>query len=105
MRLIYADALKRRAITVRFFGKDIMMIPTAEIDDAPTIDAVEVVRCKDCRHGEHIQIPIWDNRDIDKAPSQFHDFIKCHKFHIKGFNETLYLGDDDYCSWGERREP
>lgn len=65
---------------------------------------VEVVRCKDCRHGEHIQIPIWENRDIDKAPSQFHDFIKCHKFHIKGFNETLYLGDDDYCSRGERRE-
>lgn len=64
-----------------------------------------VVRCKDCRHGEHIQIPLWENRDIDKAPSQFHDFIKCHKFHIKGFNETLYLGDDDYCSHGERREP
>ena len=66
---------------------------------------VSVVRCKDCRHGEHIQIPLWENRDIDKTPSQFHDFIKCHKFHIKGFNETLYLGDDDYCSHGERREP
>jgi len=66
---------------------------------------VSVVRCKDCRHGEHIQIPLWENRDIDKAPSQFHDFIKCHKFHIKGFNETLFLGDDDYCSHGERREP
>lgn len=64
----------------------------------------ELVRCKDCRHGEHIQIPLWENRDIDKAPSQFHDFIKCHKFHIKGFNETLYLGDDDFCSYGERRE-
>ena len=49
MRLIDADALKRRAITVRFFGKDIMMVSTAEIDDAPTIDAVSLVRCKDCR--------------------------------------------------------
>ena len=67
-------------------------------------DFVKVVRCKDCIHGEHIQIPLWENRDIDKAPSQFHDFIKCHKFHIKGFNETLYLGDDDYCSYGERGE-
>lgn len=66
-------------------------------------DAVQVVRCKDCRHGEHIQIPLWENRDIEKAPSQFHDFIKCHKFHIKGFNETLYLGDDDFCSYGERK--
>lgn len=67
-------------------------------------DFMPIVRCKDCRHGEHIQIPLWENRDIDKAPSQFHDFIKCHKFHIKGFNETLYLGDDDYCSHGERKE-
>lgn len=67
-------------------------------------DLVEVVRCKDCRYGEHIQIPLWENRDIDKAPSQFHDFIKCHKFHIKGFNETFYLGDDDFCSCGERSE-
>ena len=50
MRIIDADALKRRAITVRFFGKDIMMVPTAEIDDAPTIDAVEAVRCKDCKY-------------------------------------------------------
>lgn len=63
-----------------------------------------IVRCKDCCHGEHIQIPLWENRDIDKAPSQFRDFIKCHKFHIKGFNETLYLGDDDFCSYGERKE-
>lgn len=72
--------------------------------DSISTEAVSVVRCKDCRHGEHIQIPLWKNRDIDKAPSQFHDFIKCHKFHIKGFNETLFLGDDDYCSYGERRE-
>lgn len=63
----------------------------------------KIVRCKDCIHGEHIQISLWENRDIDKAPSQFHNFIKCHKFHIKGFNETLYVGDDDYCSYGERK--
>ena len=77
MRLIDADALKRRAITVRFFGKDIMMVSTAEIDDAPTIDAVSVVRCKDCRHRDLFSCPLADN-----------DFQK----------------DDDYCSWGERRE-
>lgn len=74
MRLIDADALKRRAITVRFFGKDIMMVPTAEIDDAPTIDSVEVVRCKDCRHRDLFSCPLADN-----------DFQK----------------DDDFCSWGE----
>lgn len=39
---------------------------------------VEVVRCKDCRHRDLFSCPLADN-----------DFQK----------------DDDYCSWGERREP
>ena len=47
------------------------------IDDAPTIDAVEVVRCKDCRHRNLFSCPLADN-----------DFQK----------------DEDFCSWGERRE-
>ena len=37
-----------------------------------------VVRCKDCRHRDLFSCPLADN-----------DFQK----------------DDDYCSWGERREP
>ena len=44
MRLIDADALKEKINTV--FYSQIGKI----IDDAPTIDAVEVVRCKDCKH-------------------------------------------------------
>lgn len=40
-------------------------------------DLVEVVRCKDCRHRDLFSCPLADN-----------DFQK----------------DDDYCSWGERRE-
>ncbi len=84
MRLIDADALKRRAITVRFFGKDIMMVPTAEIDDAPTIDAVAVVRCKDCRYAN-----------------------ECHKSVQYTRNElnTITIGYSpiEWCSRGERR--
>ena len=38
----------------------------------------ELVRCKDCRHRDLFSCPLADN-----------DFQK----------------DDDYCSWGERREP
>ena len=40
-------------------------------------DLVSVVRCKDCRHRDLFSCPLADN-----------DFQK----------------DDDYCSWGERRE-
>ena len=38
----------------------------------------DLVRCKDCRHRDLFSCPLADN-----------DFQK----------------DDDYCSWGERREP
>lgn len=82
MTLIDADALKRRAITVRFFGKDIMMVPTAEIDDAPTIDAVEVVRCKDCKH--YI---------VEGIATQYG---WCHEYKHS-------VDEDDYCSYGERK--
>ena len=86
MRLIDADALKRRAITVRFFGKDIMMVSTSEIDDAPTIDAVQVVRCKDCVY--------FHNGDCYNG-----------NFPIKGDLANVYfdMKETDFCSYGERK--
>lgn len=83
MRIIDADALKRRAITVRFFGKNIMKIPTAEIDDAPTIDAVEVVRCGECKH--YI---------VEGITTQYG---WCHEYKHS-------VNEDDYCSYGERKK-
>ena len=41
-------------------------------------EIMSLVRCKDCRHRDLFSCPLADN-----------DFQK----------------DDDYCSWGERREP
>ena len=46
--------------------------------DAEVVSANEVVRCKDCRHRDLFSCPLADN-----------DFQK----------------DEDFCSWGERREP
>lgn len=56
MRLIDADALKTKAIRCETFELDVLYdapvflkaVGTKEIDRAPTIDAVPVVRCKDC---------------------------------------------------------
>ena len=47
-----------------------------EINKVPTADVVEVVRCKDCNH--------WIDRE-------------CQVF-------SMMMNDDDYCSYGERRE-
>lgn len=85
MRLIDADALipiMKYATTDNEIGVFPIRIGfdaiKGVIDDAPTIDAVEVVRCGDCRHRDLFSCPLADN-----------DFQK----------------DEDFCSWGERREP
>ena len=57
---------------------------TLILREAPTVDAVEVVRCRDCKHrGTNYCI-----------------------FHIKGEpadEELLRKLDNDFCSYGERR--
>ena len=53
-----------------------------DIDDAPTVDAVEVVRCKDCKKGHPELAP---NGGVWCA-------LWNHVFH-----------DDGFCSKGERR--
>ena len=50
------------------------------LDQLPTADVVEVVRCKECRY--------WDNR-FDVMVCNLTDGMK---------------GASDYCSYGERRE-
>ena len=55
-----------------------------EIEDAPTVDAVEVVRCRECKQGE------VDDPDF---PDQYYCHAGC------GWNNG-----DFYCAYGEREE-
>lgn len=52
MRLIDADALLNKKFKYMVHGRDdlLITIKASDIDNAPTIDAVEVVRCKDCKY-------------------------------------------------------
>lgn len=75
MRLIDADALSEKLCGTTIFIKDGEVFQRM-INDAPTIDAVEVVRCKDCR---------FRNQNT----------LTCSRYG---------LNDNDYCSWGERKE-
>lgn len=74
MRLIDADEL----IVMEYGG--IKFVPKEFVDDAPTVDAVEVIRCKDCKHNPEEE---WFGCPM----------VSSHK-----------RGDDDYCSFAERRE-
>lgn len=78
MRLGDADALMEKEYS-RLRGGDVLWrIPPSHIDLAPTIDAVPVVRCRECIHR-------------DGTPGQPN--ILCGQMH-----------DDDFCSYGQRKE-
>lgn len=81
MRLIDADALMEEEYTWLREGDVLYRIPPSHIDLAPTIDAVPVVRCRECvyatRPGDNIIY--CDNFERDMVP-------------------------DDYCSVGYREE-
>lgn len=64
------------------------------IDNAPTIDAVEVVRCKDCKYSM-----LWW-KPTDKVIGE------CWIRKTNSEDEQFCLVEQcDFCSYGERREP
>ncbi len=93
MRLIDADELEEKLYdNMRKYDvydscetKIISGIMEAQdlIDDAPTIDAMEVIRCKDCKS---------IGREI--APGKH----ACEKYMLP------YCRENDFCSCGERKE-
>ncbi len=90
MRLIDADAFERR---VMFDSEieDLQDVIYALRDYEPIADAVEVVRCKDCKR--------WDGVPADET--QDHE---CHLF--DGNEEKIRIATPSYwfCPMGERRE-
>lgn len=68
MRPIDADELKAKA-----FGKRGGLIHTSDIDDAPTVDAVEVVRCEYCKWGREASGNIECFADRN-APPEYHGY-------------------------------
>ena len=83
MRLIDADALNPKFVHGRW---DDRYVPEKEVQDAPTVDAVEVVRCEDCKHSDW-----YESADGQK---------RCYCM----ANYSNGLTENDYCSKGERSE-
>ena len=83
MRLIDADALKKETGKWLTNPTDSRLLADV-IDNAPTIDAVPVVRCKDCKCWTE-----WENGTGS-----------CSRFALD------WLGTDatDFCSMGERKD-
>lgn len=97
MRLIDADALKERLKEYCIDGDeqavqwyDIMGIDET-IDNAPTIDAVPVVQCKDCKH--------FADDYVDTGFGPIPAF-SCDVCELYGVGLSL----NHYCSCGERED-
>ena len=77
-RLIDADAfLEKMKCTSRYF--DVVF----DVEEMPTVDAVPVVRCRECKHCDP------ENHHCD---------------HHMGTAAPLRRKPDDFCSYGERKE-
>ena len=86
-RLIDADELKAKAIrceTFKLYDAPVFLkaVGTKEIDRAPTIDAVPVVRCKDCKW-------LYD---------EMGDY--CCRSH----RGLVRICENSFCSYGERKD-
>ena len=67
--------------SVEMYGLDVVRY----LNTLPTVDAVEMVRCKDCKNYKYR----WETDD--------------GKGHVICDHSTEHLLDDSFCSYGERK--
>lgn len=92
-KLISANRLKKAFSADTFilqdWDADLYELLMVEIDEAPAVDAVEVVRCRDCKHwGQDVCGTSGDDESFCTNPDGLDNFAH----------------PDDFCSYGERRE-
>ena len=86
MRIIDADALHINIIGGRMNGKiEFANAVKAMINDAPTVDAVPVIRCKDCA--------LWNDTDSEHLVG----------YCTEGDGEKITFRNE-WCCWAERKE-
>ena len=69
-----------------YYDYDEYAVPLSALDSAPSIDLVRCAECKNCKR----------KRGAFKGEPIF--FYRCEEHNRE-------VESDDYCSWGERREP
>ena len=84
MRLVDADALMEKEYSRLKEGEVLHRIPPSHVDAAPTIDAVPVVRCQDCRY--------YPTAKVNEK-----GFLICPA-------SGMEITETDYCSYGSRMD-
>ena len=96
MRLIDAYSAKE-AIEYTLAGDSASMAERV-IDSQPTVDAVPVVRCRECKY--------WGDEDGKLQRSDGVLFARCkvHNYLLDGRHTGWCPTENDFCSYGERKE-
>ena len=85
MGLIDADALIKEAYTEGAYG----YVDAKQIADAPTVDAVPVVRCKDCKYHH------WEQEPCHGKIEHY-----CELPHMRG----VEVFKEFFCYYGKRKD-
>ena len=98
MRLIDADAL--HDFVSEEFKDDVpyeWAWALTAVDHAPAVDAVPVLRCRDCKY--------WGDEDGKLQGSDGALFARCkaHNYLIDGRHTGWCPTENDFCSYGERK--
>jgi len=99
MRLIDADAIKTNLVKALYeLNGDIFEaidVVENKIDDASTVDAVEVVRCKDCYY-------CTTEKSFGK------EYLYCDAFYERAEGDligvSLMVEPNHFCSWAEKMD-
>ena len=84
MRLIDANALIKEANADGAYG----YVDAKQIADYPTVDAVEVVRCKDCKHYK----PQKKSAHLENRTNYCNRIVR------------IKVQPYDFCTYGERKD-
>ena len=70
---------------------------TLILREAPTVDAVEVVRCRECKY--------WSDEDGKLQRSDGVSFARCkvHNYLLDGRHTGWCPTENDFCSYGKRK--
>ena len=82
-----SDYIKRLDVMNILHGGTFWTGLAKEIQNLPSADVVEVVRCKDCKH--------WNRERAKRAKIQFMGY--CERF-------CGYCNKTDFCAWAERKD-
>ena len=104
MRLIDANAIPESATAISTDGR--LFVAWSAIVDAPTVDAVEVVRCQNCVHAEpldrncelstthYMHCKLWRGEETKNV---WHKYKKYYK-------DYSLVGRDGYCDAGAKMD-